>query len=155
MAKLIECPQFWNEDYCERGLFLAGGITGCPDWQAEMIQLLAASRFTLLNPRRTDFNVSNPDMTIEQINWEHRHLENSDVVLFWFPKDTLCPITLYELGKYSRSQKLIVVGVDPEYKRSADVVYQTKLERPEVKVCFSLEQLAIQVMELERVFHWL
>jgi hypothetical protein len=155
MAKTIRCPDWWEEWWDERGLFLAGGITNCPDWQSEMVRLLAASRFTLLNPRRTHFDITDPEMTIKQINWERWHLENSDVVLFWFPKDTLCPITLYELGKYSRSRKVIMVGVDPEYKRSVDVVHQTKLERPEVKVCFSLSELAIQVMELQHVLHWL
>jgi hypothetical protein len=33
-------------------VFLAGGITGCPDWQAELVRMLADVPVALLNPRR-------------------------------------------------------------------------------------------------------
>jgi hypothetical protein len=152
MAKVVQCPA--NSTYGDRGVFLAGGITECPDWQAEMIQLLSASRFTLVNPRRENFDILNPNMTIEQIQWEHDELSYATAILFWFPKETLCPITLYELGKYSASAKPIFVGMHPEYKRSMDVLHQTKLERPAVTIAWSLTRLAEQVMQFERILHW-
>jgi hypothetical protein len=66
-------------------------------------------------------------------------------VSFWFPKETLCPITLYELGKQSASNKPIFVGVHPEYARRRDVEIQTQLIRPEVKIVYSLEDLAQEI----------
>src|SRR5262245_39813726 len=77
-------------------LFLAGGITGCPDWQAETISLFADLPLVLLNPRRRDFPINDPSAGPSQIEWEHRHLRRADAVLFWFPRETLCPIALYE-----------------------------------------------------------
>ena len=41
----------------ERSLFLAGGVTACPDWQAWMVQRLSASGLVLLNPRRAHFPI--------------------------------------------------------------------------------------------------
>ena len=33
-------------------LFLAGGITNCPDWQADALALLSNQDITVANPRR-------------------------------------------------------------------------------------------------------
>ena len=35
--------------------FIAGGITNCPDWQADIVEMLKDTDLTLLNPRRADF----------------------------------------------------------------------------------------------------
>ena len=126
-------------------LFLAGGITGCPDWQAEAVAALTGVRGTLLNPRRPDFLIDDPDAAPEQIRWEHRALHLSDAILFWFPAESICPIALYELGAWSMTAKPLMVGVHPEYARHRDVEIQTRLARPDVEVVYSLEALAQQV----------
>ncbi len=41
-------------------LFLAGGITGCPDWQRQLRDKLADTPLTLLNPRRANFPIDDP-----------------------------------------------------------------------------------------------
>lgn len=78
---------------------IAGGISGCGDWQVKIKELIhsKANDLILINPRRANFDVTNPSMTEEQIIWEHNHLSKSTAVLFYFPSETLCPITLYEL----------------------------------------------------------
>jgi hypothetical protein len=123
-------------------LFLGGGITGCPDWQAEVAALLADTPLTLLNPRRANFPIHDPNAAYEQIAWEHTHLRRADAILFWFPCETLCPIVLYELGAWSMTDKLLFVGVHPDYQRRADVEIQTSLVRPDVRVVYSLGDLA-------------
>jgi hypothetical protein len=50
-----------------RSLFLAGGISNCGDWQREVIAQPADTDLTLLNPRREDFDVSDPAVTEAQI----------------------------------------------------------------------------------------
>lgn len=132
-------------------LFLAGGITGTGNWQTEMIGLLAAAGpwknfFTILNPRRDDFDITNKAVEEEQITWEFRHLRSCAAVLFWFTPETLCPITLYELGKMVESKGKLFVGVHPDYKRKRDVEIQLRLSRPEIVIATSLEQLAKQVI---------
>src|SRR5262245_52117185 len=92
-------------------LFLGGGISGCPDWQREIVTLLADTDLTLLNPRRAFFPIDDPSQAERQIEWEFRHLRLATAILFWFPRETLCPIALYELGAWSMTDKPLFVGV--------------------------------------------
>jgi len=141
----LEALEELKEGVEGKAIFLAGGITGCPDWQQEMRSLLESSELILLNPRRANFPIGDPNAALEQIEWEHDHLRMADAVLFWFPCETICPIVLYELGAWSMTGKPIFVGVHPNYKRRQDVEIQTRLARPEVEIIYSLEALAGQV----------
>jgi len=105
---------------------------------------------TIINPRRKYFPTDNPNIESEQITWEYYHLLRASAVSFWFPPETLCPITLYELGKQSANKKPIFIGVDPKYARKTDVEIQTRLARPEIKIVYSLEDLAGQIKEWAR-----
>lgn len=109
-----------------KAVFLAGGITGCPDWQSELVAKLKDSSATLINPRRDDFDTSKPEMSKEQIEWEFEHLAKAHVISFWFPKETLCPITLFELGAH-RLHEHMIVGIEPGYQREFDIREQLRL----------------------------
>ncbi|MBC9705301.1 MAG: nucleoside 2-deoxyribosyltransferase domain-containing protein [Enterococcus sp.] len=136
--QVVEAPNQYPE---HADLFLAGGITGCPDWQSEIISKLSHhSKLVALNPRRsTKFT---GDIAVEQIKWEYKALRSVDTVLFWFPSETLCPITLLELGVFTqRPQTRLIVGTHPDYARRLDVITQLELARPEVVVQSSLDGL--------------
>lgn len=138
--QVIEAPN----DYPQHAdIFLGGGITNCPDWQAEVIGRLSHLDGVILNPRRTgEFT---EDIAVEQITWEYSALRSVDTVFFWFPEETLCPITLLELGVFTqRPLTRIIVGTHPNYARKLDVITQLKLARPEVTVQQSLEGLALE-----------
>jgi hypothetical protein len=139
--KYIEAPNFYSGPM--DSVFLAGGITNCPDWQQEIVKRLEGTSLVLLNPRRSDFG--NADIR-DQIGWEFIYLRRSSAVLFWFPCETICPIVLFELGVLSTRTKQIFVGVHREYERRSDVEIQLSLARPEVKVVYSLYDLAAQVV---------
>lgn len=142
------CQQCLHKDFLLMSIFMGGGITDCPDWQKEMCDLLKDDDVILLNPRRKEFDVTNPDITTEQIRWEFDHLHKADAIMFWFPKETLCPIALYELGFWnSRRGKKLFIGCDPEYKRLKDVVTQTRLSNPMADIVYSLSHLANKVKE--------
>lgn len=112
-------------------VFLAGGISFCPEWQTEVIVELEEFDFVdIYNPRRSDWDMENPDAEYEQIKWEHDMLRRADIICFWFPCDTLCPITLYELGAWTVQDVPLVIGCHPEYERISDVQIQTELVRP-------------------------
>jgi hypothetical protein len=143
--KYIEAPTEYLFPGTDLTLFLAGGITGCPDWQREMVGQLSPSDLTLLNPRRANWKMK-PGMEEEQIAWEKKHLLRADAVLFWFPAESLCPIALYELGAWNCRPKRLFIGCHPDYKRKKDVEIQTKLDRPTQEIVNSLEELAKQVM---------
>ena len=143
--KYVEAIDVYGVYENETRLFLAGGITDCPDWQQEMKDLLSKTDLTILNPRRKNFPIHDPGAAGAQIKWEYHALRNADAILFWFPHETICPIVLYELGAWSMTCKPIFVGAHPEYQRRQDVVIQTYLARSLVRVVSSIEELADQI----------
>lgn len=106
-------------------LFLAGSIEmGVAEkWQEVVIQELKDYDITIFNPRRDDWDSSWDDkgeQFNEQVNWELNALEQSDVILMNFCKDTKSPISLLELGLFADSRKMIVV-CPQEFWRSGNV----------------------------------
>jgi hypothetical protein len=146
--KYIEAPREFEGDLSgyRRSVFLAGGITNCPAWQQEMVELLESTNLVLFNPRRKDFPIGDPNAAREQIEWEYRYLRKAASILFWFPKETLCPIVLFELGSWSMTGSPIFVGVHPEYERRQDIEIQMSLVRPTLEIVYDLDDLAKQVI---------
>lgn len=130
-------------------VFLAGGITACPDWQVEMKGYLESFDVDAIvfNPRRANFPMDDPSAAKAQIYWEFKALEQSDIISFWFPAATLCPITLFELGKHLHNQPLI--GIEPGYAREQDIMIQTQLELGiyGVDIVNTVEELAYQIRD--------
>lgn len=147
--RVFKAPNNYNGNGLS--LFLAGGITGCPDWQEEMILRLAHTRLILFNPRRANFPMDDPSAAQEQITWEHTYLRKATAISFWFPCETLNPITLYELGAWSMTNKRLFIGVHPDYQRKQDVIIQTRLARPDVAVVESLQALARHIEDWQRL----
>lgn len=135
-------------------IFLAGGISGCPDWQTEAAQRLS-SGVTVFNPRRDNFPITDPAAAPEQVDWEYDHLLMADVVLFWFPESVVAqPIALLEFGVWAlRSTKPVAVGADPRYPRAFDVRHQASLYQPDLTVWPTLAATcaeATRLLELAR-----
>ncbi|WP_169514620.1 nucleoside 2-deoxyribosyltransferase domain-containing protein [Actinokineospora enzanensis] len=113
-------------------VLLLGGISDCPDWQATARGQLADETCVVINPRRSEFDVADPEGEQSQVRWEreHRDLAEPMVVLFWFPASPTLhqPIALLELGaelaKPPRKDRLVVIGADPGYLRHANLVAQ-------------------------------
>src|SRR5690606_13245814 len=105
MDRLITSPN--TSLQTKNTIFLAGGISNCPDWQTPVAnKLLEHTNFTIFNPRRNDWNMDDEaEESKKQIIWEHEYLARSETILFWFPQETLCPITLLEYGKFLVSNR--------------------------------------------------
>jgi hypothetical protein len=147
----IEAPNYTTApEFRIRSLFLAGGITGCPEWQTEMIQHLQETNLYIYNPRRTNFPIHDPTAAVAQIAWEHHHLKRAHAISFWFCKETIQPIVLFELGKWYQHKK-IFIGMDPEYPRRQDVEIQTQLDRS-IPIAYRLEDLAQQIIQWAQVY---
>ncbi len=136
----------------DRFLFLAGGITNCPDWQTEMVNRLTCEEDDLfvLNPRRKNFPINDPKAALEQIKWEYEALMRAHAIVFWFSRGSLNPIVLFEYGKeLGRNESMrrpLLVGCDPEYPRKQDVQIQTDLAFPDdMPIRESLEPLISDV----------
>jgi hypothetical protein len=133
-----------------KSVFLGGGISGCADWQAVVSRTLleAMADVVILNPRRMSFDLTDPTMTQQQILWEWQYLRDATIRLFWFAPETMCPITLFEYGKWLGKGGWMVVGTDPNYVRREDILIQTNLENPHMKVHNSLDDLTNALLEL-------
>lgn len=140
--RIITAPEPLNIKDDEVAVFLAGGITNCPNWQKEVIDLLKRSisrypNLVILNPRRDNFPIDDPNAAEEQITWEFNALERCTVFSMYFSDgDSDQPICMYELGRnICRMQmrfpadweKRIIVTQEKGYRRFADVRIQTIL----------------------------
>ena len=142
----VEAPNPRPEHSYDRpAVFLAGGITGCEDWQGHVRERMAADRVVLLNPRRAGFDVSRGDSAAQQVEWEWRYLHDpgTTVTMFWFPaaSGTVQPIALFELGGALAEGRRIVVGAHPDYPRRADVVLQVPHFDPDLTVHDDLDDV--------------
>ena len=129
-------------------VFLAGGITDCPDWQTEVINRLreidedpedpgVLDHLIIFNPKRENFPIDDPSAAATQISWEFQWLERADIFSMYFANSTSDqPICMYELGRNIPRMQMrfptdwvnrIVVSIEQGYKRENDVMIQTKL----------------------------
>lgn len=143
-------------------LFLAGSISNAADWQSDAYRILG-EKYTIFNPRRKFFDVSDQKVEEEQITWEHYYLERCQNILFYFAPETVAPITLFEYGCYlgevhdyedyknGRTNGMIYtknlfVGVHPGYPRKNDVIIQTGLRRPNQKVNIGFREVLTECL---------
>ena len=120
--------------------FLAGGITGCWDWQEAVINELSrypADDLVILNPRRKNFPIGDPNAAYEQISWEFSWLECCDIFSMYFVASSSDqPICMYELGRNILNMQTtftssyldrIVITCETGYRRQQDVEIQSRL----------------------------
>lgn len=135
--KVITAVEKYERRDADICVFLAGGITKCPNWQKEVIaelQRYDLPNLVVFNPRRENFPIGNPNASQEQIEWEFFWLERIDIFSMYFSSgDSVQPICMYELGRnlfkmnfYGRANQC-VVSVEKGYKREQDVIIQSKL----------------------------
>lgn len=143
--RYVEALETYKPAPGETSLFLGGGITNCPDWQQEVVKMLADTPLVLLNPRRKNFPIGDPDASYHQIEWEFKHLQMATGIMFWFPCETLCPIVLFEYGKWIDKAKSLFVGYHPYYERRNDIDIQTSLARSSQVVHSSLIDVVAEI----------
>lgn len=111
--KIIKAP---NPNIFSRpSIFLAGSIEmgKAEDWQTKIANLLTNTDYTILNPRRDDWDgswvqsIDNPQFR-QQVEWELKAMEQADKIVMYFDPATKSPISLLELGLHAHEDKLIV-----------------------------------------------
>jgi len=149
MALIITAPEeiYSIQNNNNIKMFLAGGISGCSDWQSYVVnELRDIENLTVYTPRRKKFPINDPNAAEEQITWEYQHLRDANILFFWFSRGSLNPIVLYELGMWCNStDKMAIIGIDPEYERKEDVIIQTKLARSNQMIFNSLSEMIDEV----------
>lgn len=128
--EFIHCGPLDNADIGKRvRVFLGGSIEmgKAPDWQTAFADKLAFLPVAAFNPRRIHWNPNwkqdIKDRNLRhQMDWEMMNLDKSDLIILYLHPNTISPVSLLELGCYSRSGKLIVCC--PEgYHRRGNVQY--------------------------------
>lgn len=129
-------------------LFLAGGISNCPDWQSDVIQeFKEESNLTMYNPRRSNFKITDSE-SAKQIEWEFKRMKRSKIICFWFSRGSVNPIVLYELGKMiDKRNKILVIGIDPKYERILDVRIQVQLTKRKIEISYGLDNFKKQIKD--------
>lgn len=148
--KEIKPPKEWSLPG-RRSLFIAGGISNTSDWQKILVKNLENVDGFVYNPRRDDFDLGDPQMTKAQIEWEYKYLTICQAVSFWFSPETLCPITLFELGWMLGQDKKIFIGYHPDYKRKEDIKIQVALRHKNIVIVDSIEDLSKNIISYYEV----
>ena len=98
-------------------VFLAGTIDNgnSIDWQTHIsnkVHEICDDEIIFYNPRREDWDTTwgeNSKELINQINWELDHLEKCDLIVMKLLSNSKSPISLLEIGLFSKSNKLVVL----------------------------------------------
>lgn len=98
-------------------VFLAGSIEmgEADQWQSKVEKYFQnlQSTYTLLNPRRDDWD-SSWKQSIQntsfytQVTWELEGLEIADKIIMYLDPNTKAPISMLEFGLFARSGKLLM-----------------------------------------------
>ena len=128
--RVLEPPQPLDVADDERSVFLAGSIDlgNAIDWQAEIIAALADQAGVVFNPRRRAWDASWPQAIDfapfrEQVEWELTAQERASIIAMYFAPASQAPITLFELGLFARSGRLVVCCPDGYWRKgNVDVV---------------------------------
>lgn len=144
--KEIKAPKFVSNRLAT--IFLAGSIEmgAAEQWQERVAAMFAGTSWTILNPRRDDWDNSwqqslKDERFVEQVQWELQGLEECERAIVYFSPETKAPITLLELGLLSQlaPEKAVVVCPDGFYRKgNVDVL----CDRYRIKQCKTLEEAA-------------
>jgi hypothetical protein len=82
-------------------------------WQEDVASWFLARGWTVLNPRRDNWDpsweqsIDNPQFA-QQVRWELDAQDAADLIFMYFSPDTKSPISLLELGLYAASHRIVV-----------------------------------------------
>lgn len=111
-------------------IFLAGSIEmdKAERWQEKIINHFSGEDVTFLNPRRDDWDSSikqtkdDPDFR-QQVEWELDMLEQADLIVMNFQPSTISPVSLLELGLFSRNSNVVVCCPEGYFRKgNVDIV---------------------------------
>lgn len=102
-----------------KSVFFAGTIDNGDslNWQEELSNMLNSININIYSPRCLKWN---PNCTKEeldnQIKWEQKYLDKSDMIIMVLLDESKSPISLLELGLYAKSKKIIVFCTPKFYR---------------------------------------
>ena len=152
MAIIVKAPHDYDMYSDKYKIFLAGAIDmgAAEDWQEKISIALADLDVCLLNPRRTDWDSSwkqekdNPQFR-EQVEWEQYGLNDADLIVVVFTKDSKAPITLFELGLHIMDNVMVCCPTGFYRKGNVDIV----CEGWNVPIYETVDELVLAIRQLD------
>ena len=154
--KIIKPPTKHLPNYKKPVVFLAGSIEMgvATNWQTKVEDALKDTSYTILNPRRDDWDsswvqeITNKQFN-EQVTWELDGLDDADIIAVYFDPVTKSPVTLMELGLYAQSGKLLVCCPKPFWRKgNVDIV----CERYRIEQVDTLDEIITNLLKYEKSF---
>jgi len=151
MASIFKAPNKYPSDGRKK-IFLAGSIEMgvAENWQENIETVFKNEDVIILNPRRLLWDSSweqtmeNP-LFVEQVEWELNGLEDSDIIIMYFDKNTKSSISMLELGAHKDSGKLIVYCPKGFFRKGNVDIFCNKYD---IKNVQSYEELILEVKKL-------
>lgn len=127
-----KAPQKYPTDK-KRTIFLGGSIEQgkATNWQDKLTTTLQTFDVRILNPRRDDYDptqiqsIENPYFK-EQVEWELSGLERADIIVMFLEPGTSSPISLLELGLFSKKSNAVFVCCPDGFWRQGNVEIVSK-----------------------------
>ena len=124
MTKIITSPdKFKGIKGNNLFVFLGGPIQGAPNWQSKICDDLSGyENLVITNPRRKSLDKSKFNYN-EQVKWESEYLNESDILVFWLPKEEekiegrmYGQTTRFEIGEWmAKCSSKIIIGIDEDF----------------------------------------
>ena len=125
--RVVTYPEKYDRKEGDITVFLAGGISDCPNWQVDVINYLKThterrylDNLVILNPRGDESQILSFD---EKQIWDFDNLNEADIVSFYFCKDVTQSTSMYELGRHLALYECgyhdkIVISIENGFKKS-------------------------------------
>ena len=138
-------------------LFLAGSIEmgSATNWQTKISEKLNDLDIVICNPRRDSWDsswkqdISNSNFRT-QVEWELTHIENANLIIFYFDPNTKSPITLLELGLTANSTTECIVCCPPGYWRRGNI--QIVCNRYNILLLDTFDELVLETRKKLKSF---
>jgi len=121
MVKIIEAPEAFEPKETGFRIFLAGTIDNgeSENWQEKICKHFESEEIDkdviIYNPRRSKWDPKKEELE-NQINWELKALENSNIIIMNILGTSKSPISLMELGLFHENPGLYVFCPEEFYR---------------------------------------
>lgn len=154
---IIKAPKKFIDYLNKPSVFLSGSIEmgEAEDWQARIEKELNKLDILILNPRRDDWDISwkqdiNNIQFKEQVEWELKAQEKSNIIALNFVVGTKSPITLLELGLFAGTGKLIVHCPEGFWRKgNVDIVCRRYKIKQVNNIKEFIEEIRVSLQEME------
>lgn len=151
--KVITAPTEFERESSELTIFLAGCAGN--DWRKEFVKYFEKTPYTFLDPKRDTWGDMSEKEMEEQIAWEIKYCKfNYGMVFMFNDEEAVCPISLLEYGLWGiKDQAFTTVCITPKYPKRFDLITQTKIINPRIKIVDNMDDLVKNTKKMMKAWY--